>query len=168
MRGCRGQLDDVWPCTETAFATSQGRSCGCLARDFSQVLSIAAATALMAIPEMASNQVIVLAPPPACPFSHCPDLRPWTWITKKRRMANATANISFQLLQKVCAPHTSFLLFALIEGGTRTLHGGVPGHADLPCMLRETQSHSGWSLPSATYPSTQEEMGFGRCLIPCR
>lgn len=113
MRGCRGQLDDVWPCAETVFAISQGRSC-----DFSQVLSTAAATALMAAPEMAPNQVMVLAPPLACPFSCCLDLKPWTWITKKRRMANAPANISFQLLQKFCAHHTSFLLFALIESGT--------------------------------------------------
>lgn len=100
MKGCKGQLDDVWLCAETVFAISQGRSCGCLPRDFSQVLSIAAATALMAAPETAPNQVIVLAPPPACPFSQWLHLKTLTWITKKRRIANAAASISFQLLQK--------------------------------------------------------------------
>jgi len=121
MRECGGQLDDVWPCAETVFAISQGSSCGFFARDFSQVLSVASATALMTVAELAPDQVIALPPPPPCPFSHCLDLRPWTWITKKRRMANATANFSFQLLQNVCAHHTIFLLFACnfyLEGGT--------------------------------------------------
>lgn len=70
MSSHRGWLDDVrsQPCAEIMFAISQGKSSDCLARDFSLVLSIAAATAFMAAPVMAPNQVIVRFLPQPVPF----------------------------------------------------------------------------------------------------